>query len=136
MGESSCRDIWKWNRRSTCKGGNSKPLRNIEQNTKKRYKNETREESIRKWQNQWEKTTKGAITKEFFSKCRKKIGSEFTIKPKCNNNYEWAWKYSILPTPIKSHRQSRVSMQKRHTNDRPSDISVWKVKARKRNTEE
>jgi hypothetical protein len=25
-----------------------------------------------------EETTKGAITKEFFSKCRKKIGSEFT----------------------------------------------------------
>jgi P2-related tail formation protein len=27
---------------------------------------ETREESIRKWQNQWEETTKRAITKEFF----------------------------------------------------------------------
>ena len=24
-----------------------------------------RKESIRKWQNQWEETTKGAITKEF-----------------------------------------------------------------------
>jgi hypothetical protein len=29
-------------------------------------KNDTRKESIRKWQNQWEETTKGAITKEFF----------------------------------------------------------------------
>jgi hypothetical protein len=39
---------------------------NIEQDTKKRYKKETREESIRKWQSQLEETTKGAITKEFF----------------------------------------------------------------------
>jgi len=38
MGESSRRDIWKRNHRSTCEGGNSKPLRNIEQDTKKRYK--------------------------------------------------------------------------------------------------
>jgi hypothetical protein len=91
---------------------------------KSTIKKETREESIRKWQNQWEETTKGAITKEFLSKCRKKTGSEFTIKPKCYNNYEWAWKYSILPTPIKNHRQSRLSTQKRHTNNRPFDISV------------
>jgi hypothetical protein len=61
---------------------------------------ETREESIRKWQNQWKETTKGTVTKDFFSKCRKKLGSEFIIKPKCYNNYEWTWKYSILPTPI------------------------------------
>jgi hypothetical protein len=53
-----------------------------------------------------------------------KTGSEFTIKPKCYNNYECTWKYSILPTPIKNHRQSRASMQKRPTNNRPFDISV------------
>jgi hypothetical protein len=34
-------------------------------------KKDTQKESIRKWQRQWEETTKGAITKEFFSKCRK-----------------------------------------------------------------
>jgi len=34
--------------------------------TKSAIKKETREESIRKWQSQWEETTKGAITKEFF----------------------------------------------------------------------
>ena len=49
---------------------------------------------------------KGEITKEFFSKYRKKTGKEFTIKPKCNNNYEWTWKYSILLTSIKNYRQS------------------------------
>jgi hypothetical protein len=67
---------------------------------------------------------RSVITKEFFPSVRKKIGSEFTLEPKCNNNYEWTWKYSILPTPIKNHRQSRVSMQTRHTNNRPFDISV------------
>jgi ribonuclease HI len=34
-------------------------------------KRDTRKESVSKWQRQWEETTKGAITKEFFSKCRK-----------------------------------------------------------------
>ena len=38
MGESSRRDIWKRNRRSTCEGGNAKLLRNIQQDTEKRYK--------------------------------------------------------------------------------------------------
>ena len=33
-------------------------------------KKDTQKESIRRWQNQWEETTKGAITKDFFSKCR------------------------------------------------------------------
>jgi ribonuclease HI len=33
---------------------------------KSAIKKDTREESIRKRQNQWEETTKGAITKEFF----------------------------------------------------------------------
>jgi len=52
------------------------------------------------------------------------------------NNYEWTWKYAILPTPIKNHRQSRVCMQTKHTNSRPFDSSVRKVKVRKRNAEE
>jgi hypothetical protein len=34
-------------------------------------KGNNRQQSIRKWQRQWEETTKGAITKEIFSKCRK-----------------------------------------------------------------
>jgi len=33
--------------------------------TKGAIKKDTRKESIRKWQNQWEETTKGAITKTF-----------------------------------------------------------------------
>jgi len=82
MGESSSRDIWKRNRRSTCEGGNSKPLRNIQQDTKKRYKKkETQEESIRKWQNQWEETTKGAITKEFFPSVERRLAVNLQLNP-------------------------------------------------------
>jgi len=55
---------------------------------KRAIKKDTRKESIRKWQRQWEETTKWVITKEFFSKCRKKTGSEFKLKPKSNNNYD------------------------------------------------
>jgi hypothetical protein len=58
-------------------GGNEIAARLAKEATKNHYvtysripkstiKKETREESIRKWQNQWEETTKGAITKEFF----------------------------------------------------------------------
>jgi len=38
---------------------------------KSAIKKDTGKESIRKWRSQWEETTKGAITKDFFSKCRK-----------------------------------------------------------------
>ena len=36
--ESSGRNLWKRNRRSTCEGGNSKPLRNMQQDIKRHYK--------------------------------------------------------------------------------------------------
>jgi hypothetical protein len=71
---------------------------------------DTRKESIRKWQRQWEETRKGAITKEYFSKRRKKTGSEFNLKPKSNNNYDRPLKYSIILTPIKNYSKSTVPM--------------------------
>ena len=37
MGESSRRNLWKRNCRSTSEGGNSKRPRHIEQDTKERY---------------------------------------------------------------------------------------------------
>ena len=73
MDESSRRDIWKRNRGSTCEGGDSKPLCNIQQDTKSAIKKETREESIRKWQNQWAETTIGAITNEFFPSVERRL---------------------------------------------------------------
>ena len=66
----------------------------------------------------------GAITKDFFSKCRKKTGSGSKLKPKNNNNYDRPWKYSILLTSIKDYRKSTVPIQTRYTNCRPPDIPV------------
>jgi len=85
-------------------------------------------EDIKKWRSRWEETTKGAITKEFFPKCRKKAGSESKLKSKCNNSYDLPWKYSILLISIKNYTKSRVPMQTRYTNGRPSDIPVQKAK--------
>jgi hypothetical protein len=76
------------------------------------------------------------ITKEFFSKRRKQTGSESNLEPKCNNNYDRPWKYSILLASIKNYMKSRVPTQTRHTHSRPSDIPVQKAKVRKRNSEE
>jgi len=45
----------------------------VKQQTKKCYKKEAREESIRNWQSQWEETTKGAITKEFFPSVERRL---------------------------------------------------------------
>jgi len=81
MSESSRRNLWKRNRRSTCERGNSKLLRNIKQNTKKRYKKDTRKESIRKWHSQWEETTKGAITREFFPSVERRLAVNLNLSP-------------------------------------------------------
>jgi hypothetical protein len=70
MCESSHRDIWKRNGRSTCEGGNTELLCNIQKNA---IKNKTREECISKWQRQLEETTKGAITKDFFPSVERRL---------------------------------------------------------------
>jgi hypothetical protein len=50
-------------------------------NRKSAIKKETREESIRKWQNQWEETTKGAITKEFFPSVERRLAVNIQLNP-------------------------------------------------------
>ena len=85
---------------------------------KRAMKKDTRNESIRKWQSQWEETTKGAITKEFYPSVERRLGVNLNLK--CNNNYDRPWKYSILLTSIKNQRKSRVSMQTRHPSIRKS----------------
>jgi hypothetical protein len=79
-------------------------------------------------QRQWEEVTKGAITKEFFSKCRKQTGSESKLKSKFNNNHDGPWKYSILLPSIKNCRKSKLPIQTLHTNGRPSAIPLQKLK--------
>jgi hypothetical protein len=54
----------------------------------KPYKKDTRKERVRKWQIQWDETKKGAITKEFFYKCKKETGSKSKFQSKFNNEHE------------------------------------------------
>jgi hypothetical protein len=45
-------------------------------------KKDTRKESIRKWQPQWEERPKGAITKEFFPSVESRLAVNLTLSPK------------------------------------------------------
>jgi hypothetical protein len=45
-------------------------------------KKDTRKESVRKWQRQWEETTKEAITKEFFPSVERRLEVNLTLSPK------------------------------------------------------
>jgi len=81
MGESSHRDIWKRNCRLTCGVGNSKLLHNIQQDTKNTIKKLYLGRNIRKWQSQWEETTKGVITKEFFPSIERRLAVNLYLSP-------------------------------------------------------
>jgi len=41
----------------------------------------TRKESIRKWQSQWEETSKGAITKEYFPSVESRLAVNLNLSP-------------------------------------------------------
>jgi hypothetical protein len=49
---------------------------------KSAIKRDIRKEGIRKWQHQWEETTKGAITKEFFPSAEKRLTVILNLSPK------------------------------------------------------
>ena len=82
MGKISSQNFRKRTSRSTCEGGNRKLLCNIQNDTKKRYKKDTRKESIRKWQLRWEETTKRAITKEIFPIVERRLAVNPNLSPK------------------------------------------------------
>ena len=103
---------------------------------KSAIKKDNRKARIRKWQSQWEETTKGVITKDFFPRVVSRLAVNLNLNPKCNNNYDRPWKYSILLALIKNYKKYRVPMQTLQTNSRPSDIPVQKAKERKINSEE
>ena len=44
-------------------------------------KEDTQKESIRKWQRQWEETTKGAISKEFFPSVEGRLAVSLNLSP-------------------------------------------------------
>jgi hypothetical protein len=93
--------------------------------SKRDTKKETREETIRKRQSEWEETTKGAITKNFFPSVERRLAVNLHL-----NSYVTTIMFghgnirSYLHRLKLTDRQSRVSMQTRHTNSRSFDIAV------------
>jgi hypothetical protein len=49
---------------------------------KSAMKNNILKESVRKWQRQWEETTKGAITKELFPNVERRLALNLNVSPK------------------------------------------------------
>ena len=45
-------------------------------------KKDIREESVRKWQRQWEETEKGSITKEYFPSVESRLAVKLNLSPK------------------------------------------------------
>jgi len=48
--------------------------------------------------------------KEFFPSVERRLAVNLNLSPKSNNNYDLPWKYSVILTPIKIYRKSRVPM--------------------------
>jgi len=98
---------------------------------KSTIRKETREESIRNLQSQWEETTKGANAKEFFfSSVERRLAVNLHLNPNVTTIMSGHGNIRSCLHRLKIIDQSRVSMQTRHTNSRPFDISVRKVKER------
>ena len=76
---------------------------------------ELKEVVIQKWQKDWDKCTKAAITKEFFPNVRE-IKNENKFKPKFYGHGYWARKNQGVPLPVQVNRQRCLSLQQRRPN--------------------
>jgi hypothetical protein len=81
MGESTRRDMWKQNRRSTCEGWNSKPLRDIQQDTKKPYEKGDPGRKHKKITELMGGNNKRSITKEFFPSVERRVAVNLNLSP-------------------------------------------------------
>ena len=73
---------------------------------KSAIKKDTRKESIRKWQSQWEETVNGAITKEFFPSVERRLAVNLNLSPNVTtimtghgNNRSYLHRLKIMASP-------------------------------------
>ena len=59
-----------------------------------------RETSLKKWQMQWDKTTKAFTTKEFFPKHKGEIEHQNNINTKLYGICNISWQNQVVPTPF------------------------------------
>jgi hypothetical protein len=84
---------------------------------------ELKEVVMGKWQTDWDKCSKAAITKQFFPKVRD-IENENKLKPEFYVLGYWARANQGEPPPVQVNRQCCVSMQQRRPNSRSPNLSV------------
>jgi len=82
---------------------------------------QSREESLKEWQTQWDRTTKASTTKEFFPNVKDRLKTKITITP-----HFTAFVISHGKTKSYLHRFKiivpRLSLRGRKPNDRPPYI--------------
>jgi hypothetical protein len=93
---------------------------------------ENRQQSIRKWQSQWEETTKGAVTKEFFPSVEGRLAIDLNLNPNITaimtghgNIRSYLHRLKIIGCP-----------ECPCTDGRPSNIQVRKASERKSTSKE
>jgi len=102
---------------------------------KSAIKKEIRGKSIRKWQNEWEETTKGAITKEFFPSVERRLSVNLQINPNVTTIMSGHGNIRSYLNRLKIMNSSECPCKKDvQTIDHL--LFVCKVKVRKRNIEE
>jgi len=68
---------------------------------KSEIEHQKREKSIEKWQQQWDHTTKGSATKEFFPNIKYRLKMKSNTQLHGNGNS--SWKDKIIPTSIQDN---------------------------------
>ena len=65
---------------------------------------QVKQQSIEKWQTQWEQTTKGRITKQFFPNIKERLGKKNSTNTQPNSNSDSPRKNKGLFTQIQNNR--------------------------------
>lgn len=84
---------------------------------KSAVKSELSESSVKKWQTEWDSTTKGAITKQYFPKLADKLNLKIDVTPNFTtmvsghgNIKSYLYKYKIIDSPTCSCKKGEQSI--------------------------
>jgi len=80
---------------------------------------ELEEEATQIWQEEWEKFTKAAATKQFFPNVRDRINLSINVKPEFYGNVNWTWENQGLSPQIQDSGKCNMPLQQGRPNIRP-----------------
>ena len=78
---------------------------------KREVEHQEREKIIEKWQQEWDSTTKGSVTKEFFPNIKDRLKMKINLTH--NFTAIGSRENKIIPTPIKGNRVLRMPLRQR-----------------------